>query len=347
MLEAAIYQLDFDEDVGEFVDTTWGELDVRYATIPDVSVLYLNLLYGSEWAIHNVPIRGDGFIGEDYAISVAFDLGVMDGTAIVDPVSYGVSITESPIGSPPEPDGEVVPMDKGVRIRTGFSGEFAYYTTIEDPIWFLSEDYTEAAFHPWDKIVNKDCELYECFAVGVSNSLELLKALHPDEMAMVPDSELTTSSVRQHTGWNQPIMMMGETIPGGSPGGVPDNPMAAWNRKKAWCDMDPNLPISTEIINEKNDIHRMLEAIQNGCDVELVTHFHAVMVTGVIIRADGTYVIEVVDDSKQGEAGGTRVSLIEYDPATGMFSGQEWVQDEIFKSAAENDRPLFMIECVM
>jgi hypothetical protein len=138
----------------------------------------------------------------------------------------------------------------------------------------------------------------------------------------------------------------GETTPGGSPGGLVDDPTASWNRKKAWCDEDPNLPISTEIINEKDDIHRMLEAIQAGCDVELVTHFHSVMITGVIIRTDGSYVMEVVDDGKQGEAGGTRTSLIEYDPATGMFSGQEWVQSEIFKHAADNDRPLFMIECV-
>jgi len=331
LLELA--QIDFELESVLTEDSQQGELLLSYDTIPAEPVQYLNLVFEGEWVMKNLPVRSGGAPGEQHTLSIPFNLGVEDGVEATG-VTYAFEFTTEPLETQPDntelgwvEDGEFV-MDSG---EAGVSLQYTGFTT--DPIWFINHNYTDAAFHPWSSIVNQDCGKNECAPTAISNSLKMLQASNPTAMAGL---DIDIDDMKPRVDCDED----------GSPAGTPTDAGAWWNLKKKWMDDHKDYPVQTDIVADKSKFDDMMQAIRDGKDVELRVPGHVVMVTGIVKLADGSYILEVAHDVKQGDdTKGTKIELIKYDPSTNTFDGSSWIKGKKMSEGGSNGC-LFVVEQV-
>ncbi len=347
-------QSDFDIDDGYHEDTPWGDLELKFDSIPEASYQYLNMKFNGQWIMKNVPLRNAND-PDPYTINIPFELGVPKGTEVTSG-EYAYELTAEPLTSPPSNIVETGIENNLIHLSSGIAGQNITYTEpptgpTTNPIWFLGANIVDGAFHPWGSIVNQDCGNNECAPTAVSNSLKTLKNMHPDEMKDLTDDpksktdDTDIGTMKPVTGWN---------ASGCPSSGDLSSADAWWNKKDTWMSNNDKYPITTEAVDGANALDTVMDAIKNGKDVEMEIPGHVVMVTGIIKLADGTYVLEVAHDSDQNhdagrdgkdDKGGVEITLVKYDPKKNEFSGPAWIQGvKLTGSAAE--KTIFVIESV-
>ncbi|MBN1966432.1 MAG: hypothetical protein JW910_17410, partial [Anaerolineae bacterium] len=333
---AKFSQTDFLLEDVPTIDSEWGELEVTYDASSGNGVQYLNLSLDGEWVMQNVPVR-DPDAGGEVTLVVPFAVtgDPEPGEEWVESF-FDVFVTIEPLAEMPGGNYLCTVGDGQFTMDSGEDGVALVYSgPTTDPLWWINSGYTDAAFHPWGRIVNQDCGKNECAPAAVSNSLKMLKASNPQAMSGLADNDLGTGTMRGACG----------TSAGGSPAGPPDTAGAWWNLKKAWMNARENYPIKTDMVTDKSKMDDIMQAIRDGKDVELRIPGHVMMVTGVVKLADGTYVLEVAHDTNQGAAGGTVIELVKFNPATGKFSGPSWINGVDFTNGTNNGA-MFVVESV-
>lgn len=163
---------------------------------------------------------------------------------------------------------------------------------------------------------NQECGISECVPAAVSNSLKTIG---------VAAGSNDISDARGLVGFN----------PAGG-GGSP----ARWDLTKAAGTAGAPYNLNTTQLDPKGDnaagriqkICQAKDALANGADVEIDSPSHCAMVTRITKTTSGgttKYYIWVAHDTNQGNAGGTKQEVMEYDPATNMFSGGMWFDGNV------------------
>jgi len=348
-------QSDFDVDDGYHQDTPWGDLELKCNPLIESSYQFLNMKFNNQWTIKNLPLRNNDEINDQYIINIPFELGVSKGTMVTS-CEYSYELTTEPVSSAPTTMYEAGIQNNLIHLSTGITGQNITYKDpptgpTTDPIWFLGANIVDSAFHPWGSIVNQDCGNNECVPTAVSNSLKTLKNMHPEDMEDLSDDsdsdtdETDINTMKPVTGWS---------ASGCPSSGDLSSADAWWNKKDSWMSNNDKYPITTEAVDGANALDTVMEAIKDVKDVEMEIPGHAVMVTGIIKLADGTYILEVAHDSDQDhdagrdgedDTGGVEITLVKYDPKKNEFSGPGWIQGvKLTGSAAE--KTIFVIESI-
>ena len=351
--QLSFYQLSFHLDDIVQNNTPWGSMDLVSTSVPNHPILYFNLSVGKTHVIQNMPLLNSAVNGTPNKLWVHFPLGVPNGKK-VDTIKYGYKLSTTPINTPPTVTLSASVMPYTVMMGSGKLCES--WKNVATPgidwIWNLIDDWAD---HPRDKIVNQDCGRLACFPAAISNSLKLLKKLHPKKLDNLTDDanndrdDTDIKKVIQNIDYRQPYflcMIDGEEYWSGGPNGATTtvDPKAPWNQKKKWLDGDPKYPIETTIIDDFSQLDKVLKGLKDKCDVELLMPLHAVMITGMIKLKDGTYLFEYVDDTQQGKPGGTKTSYLSYNSKTKTFFGNPLFEGDKYEGPNKSE-PLFMIEC--
>ena len=335
--KAAFTQTDFTLEDVVTADSEWGELELTYEATSGNGVQYLNLMLEGEWVMQNVPVRDPDTPGQQVTVIVPFAVtgDPPPGENWVESF-FDVSITPDQQTEMPGGNYLCTAGDTDYTMDSGEDGETLTYTgPTTDPLWWINSNFTDAAFHPWGKIVNQECGKGECAPAAVSNSLKMLKDSNADDMSGLSDSDIGIGTMKGATNWGT----------GGAPAGAPNTSTAWWNKKKAWMNARNNYPIKTEMVTDKTKLDDIIQAIRDGKDVELRVPGHVAMVTGCVKLADGTYVLEVAHDTSQGKDGGTKVELVKFDPSTGKLTGGTWINGKNFTTGSNNGA-MFVVESV-
>jgi hypothetical protein len=270
-------------------------------------VLYFNLNINGSWQVENIPVLSvDGPISQ--RVTHSFSLGVSPGVQ-VGSVNAGFSLTADTLTSMPPATGQVPVGDRTIIEYSGIQGQTLTYSQAAP----LLGGGGDGAKHTNEGVPNQECGTLECGPAAVSNSLKFLKAKHN---LNIPDADITIDKMKQATGWTA----------GGCPVG--------WFNTKNTYMQNNNIPITT---TSTNNIADVITALDNNCDVELDATRHIAAIVGVQKLKDGKYAVTVAHDTKQNEAGGTIQETGTYDPATGVFTGITWVNNDTICG--------FVIEC--
>jgi hypothetical protein len=278
---------------------------------------YFNLVVNDEWVVRNFPLPPLAAVGDTAQIDVPINLGVPDGTAM--PFFNYVAEMDSLYLSA-APSGTYLGATTETTWNIG-SGEDGMPLTYPGPppadVWQPGVP-TGGEYHPPDSAVNQDCGENECAPAAISNSLKTLKKLHPTDMAGLSDDpgsatdDTDIDTMKPATGWDAT----------GAPVGAANDPGAWWNLKAAWMDADADYPIDTTVSTDPSDV---VDAINNGADVELRVSGHVVMVVGATQLPNGDVIFIVAHDTDQGSSpghdGGTVIEPVYCDAATGTLYG--------------------------
>jgi hypothetical protein len=318
--------------------TAWARAHLFYRSAPDVGFRYLNLTVDDIPVFRDLPLRSGETSGLLIDFNLWFPLGVTEGTR-VDSLDYVCSLTDHPLVGAPDKPKSPPPGKKPAKVDLT---EIAVATVIfkdkivkfkgpqeeDDRQWYpYGPDIKASAFHGWTTFANQECDRGECFPAAVSNSLKMLKDLHPKTMKEVTDDPKSTSDetdIKRIKVWTHTRSAFGSgeySSDGGMPSGRTNDPEAGWNLLKAVFDSRTHIPIETELVDDPKKLKRILELIKDKQDCELIANSHAVMITGVIELRDGSYLFEVADDTEQGKPGGTHVQLLHYNPVKNQFRG--------------------------
>ncbi len=324
-------------------DSAWGSQVVDHLSTGDLQ--YFNLSIGGTWAVQNLPIPPFAPFGIAQSITTRFNLGVAEGTP-AGAMQSGFSLSPTALPEAPEEVTMSNIGDEGYNMVSGEPGASILHSPPpEEPIdWFIVPITGWAAI-PAAAIANQDCGDGECAPTAVSNSLKMLKNLHPTEMDGLSDDAGSTTddtdidTMKPVTGWDADPPPGAPGIPVGGDYADPD---AWWNLKCSWMDSNTNYPISTSTITDPANIADILDALNNGEDVELRVPGHVVMVVGAIQYANGDYVLYVAHDTDQENDGGTVIEPIYFDAGTNTFSGPPWADGY----ELGNGQALFVVESV-
>ena len=108
--------------------------------------------------------------------------------------------------------------------------------------------------------------------------------------------------------------------------------------KMAWFPSG-EIAVTSEELN-RLDMGLVLEAICQGCDVEISIGSHCVAVTGIQKLADGNYSLDMTHDEGQGLIGGQTTETVTYDNVFGVFHGAPWCENKVPKVTSTFSNPL-------
>ena len=306
----------------------FGELKLDFTASADM--YYFNFVLDGVWEIRNMPIPSLEPDGTDESRLIRFDYnGLLAGEDLYEiPYAYELG-TEVLTTAPTEEETSIIDP-ANFTVGVGEAGEtlISPVTTLALGDW-LPFTIVDVACHDGANIVNQEAGENECAPAAISNSLMLLQNEHPLGMAGL---DIGIDDMKPATGWNA----------GGAPAGTPEAAGAWWNLKAQYM-IDNGYPVTTEI-KTKDKFSEIVDDIKAGKDVEMRVPGHVVMVTCVVVLANGDMIIWVAHDADQDDPnGGTTIEPIYYDASEGTFHGSFWVEGETAATPGNNG-VLFVVE---
>jgi hypothetical protein len=300
VLDIQFYQMDFKFDGTLYENTDWGSVDLFY--VGQEPIMYFNLVVNGAWQVQNIPVLSSEGTNVDQIMTYYFDLGNEVGNEVTS-VSYGYDFTDDILTSiPPEPYTAPVVSDI-VILNAGSDGEMPDLSEAKP---LIGAKATTPEKHSHSNFPNQECGSKECAPAAVSNSLKFLNTKHNLGLT---DAQTSIATMKTAVGF--------KTGKG--------SPLDTWWENKKKYMKDNNYPIVTRKIT---DISKLAAEIDAGQDVEIQESWikngnrtgHTTALKGITKMADGNYSLEIVDDRKQGQTGGTdKPRTYTYNPATGKF----------------------------
>ncbi len=288
-------QLSFLLDGTRTENTAWGQVQAHFPNPDGLEVMYFNMQVGDLWAIQNLPVQPTTLQPDSFFdVFTDLDLGVPAGQSVPQ-VSVFPFLSPEPLSSLPPVLFDCPVMRERLVLDSGLDG---FPAELFPPAPQVGTRASGAALLPsYNRSdFNQDVGLNECVPGAASNSLKYLDANSTRDLSAVT----AISTMKTATGW--------------AAGGCGVD----WAERKNKFMTDGNHPITTE---NTESFETALEAIKAGKDVELTGGWHAAMVVGIVKMENGNYSVQVAHDTKQGEAEGTKVETIIYNPTTKKFSG--------------------------
>jgi antitoxin (DNA-binding transcriptional repressor) of toxin-antitoxin stability system len=282
--------------------TEWGAATVQFVGTSD-PVLYANLVVNGDWQVQNVPMLSTN--GPGVPVTTTFDVALGPDGVPVNALTYAFALTREPA------DGMPV---GGVGTPVGHSNANLKACVAGGPIGPRAKPAPQVkppAAKPVDQATNADfpnqeAGVNECGPVATSNSLQWLKKKNKLE---VKDADISIDALKKVEGF-------------GPKTGVPLD----WYKKKAAYLKDKKVPVATTALAT---LDQVLAAMKKGCDVEMTVAgqpmSHLVAVSGITKMSDGSFVMQLTHDLKQGQDGGTVTNNVTWDPRTRQFTGAAWI----------------------
>jgi hypothetical protein len=302
-VELRFYQLDIDFGGRPIRFSDWGS--VRLGFLGRGPVLYFNLSLRGLWAVRNVPVLSREGAGVRQDTWFSFPLGNAAGTRVRS-VCYGCTLSGRPSEEAPDSDKEAKVRARLYRLREGTRGpgRGGIRVTGAAPL--------EGGEADGPKVVHKDfpnqpCGNNECVPTAISNSL---KFLNKENKLGIPDDDISIGGLKGPTKWKA-----GVGRKGGCPAGW-QNGKRDYVKKKKW-------PIETGVVNDPDDYgSEIFDAVQRGCDVEIIANHHCVAVTGAQKLKNGKYSLDLSHDPKQqNKADDPVTETATYDPHSNTAVG--------------------------
>lgn len=290
------FQADFNLNGELSPDSSWGSVLLTYTGSEEL--LYFNLVVNGTYVLQNIPILSELGPGKPHGAIVRFGLGIPEGTD-VSTLTYAFSLgTEVAGAAPSMPLNAAVAAENVVLYDGFFNAGDTKNSPAPAPLRIEGDTATTAEFHGV-KFPNQECGINECCPAAVSNSLQFLRERHHLDLA---DEDIDMNAMKAATGWE-----------------------FGCDKTTWWMSKDEVMRekgIDTKRIDTFDEI---FQEIKDGHDVELIMKGHAVVVTGLVLMANGKYMVQLVHDAAQGEPGGQKwPEHIEYNPTTGEFEGAYW-----------------------
>jgi len=282
-------------------NTEWGSVNVIF--IGQEPIMYFNLAVNGSWQVQNIPVLSDCGVGVIQNMTYYFDLGTERG-ADVTSLSYDYAFTSDILGTMPGGSNPASVGDDYIALWAGFEGLMPELAPAEPLVGgkVVSEK------HSQDPKPNQECDPGECVPTAVSNSLKFL--YDHNLMPLSDEQPISIAAMKTATGFKA--------------GKVPRN----WWEVKDKYMKDHKYPITTRKTTDMSDIEKQID---NGQDVEIQEYWvnestgekvgHLSRLVGIVKEEDGTYGMDVADDTMQGEKGGCITHSRTYDPATGDLKG--------------------------
>ncbi len=308
--------------------SNYGEIKLDYTASEDM--YYFNFVSEGVWKIKNMPVPSLGDNGDDETATVRFQFDDLLPGEALEEIEYSWEFGLLPLeAAPADIETSIIDPEEFI-VGTGEAATplLSPASTVSVFDW-LPFGIADIACHPAANIVNQEAGDNECAPTAISNSLKLLQNANPTGMAGL---DIDIDDMKPATGWTA----------GGAPAGNPEDAGAWWNLKKQYM-IDNGYPVTTEI-KTKDDFGEIVDDIRAGKDVEMRVPGHVVMVTCVIVLANGDMIFWVAHDTDQDDdTKGTTVEPIYYDASEGTFHGSFWVEG---KTAATpgNAGCLFVVE---
>jgi hypothetical protein len=233
-----------------------------------------------------------GFMG-DSSPSVQFRWPIPEGIPI-DLVEYGILITPEPIEDPAFPIDQIAPVQFSAYHAGGFEGGGSGMSALPfiigpwigphiPPVIPIRGSWT---WLPGDLIDTVDEDINGCAPASAARSIEYMGWTFGFPTDSADD---IYDDLRGDMGTDATGTSVGNFLTG----------------KQAYTDRE-GLPIDTKQVFGMAGIGEVMDAIDNGCDVEIMIAWeggggHAAMITSVIQLSDGSYIITYVDDPEQGD----------------------------------------------
>ena len=294
--ELRFKQIDFQIEGTSIPNSSWGDCFLTFTGSEDV--MYFNLKVNGNWVVQDVPVPSGAGVGNRQTVGFNFDLGVPSGINVTN-LNYVYSLTSHTLWAPPTgtPVSATV-GDERVRMNSGIKGATIPTPGIA-PLIMGSDALLLAIARA--TFTNQECpNVGECVPTAVSNSLKYLNDLNGLGLT---DAQTSIGTMKTATGYD----------PSPPPGCYSNWPTTKDNYMQA-----NGYPINTTTTTNWDDV---VNAVNNGADVELRSPTHCAAVTGATKNADGTYTFTVSHDTDQGNAGGCKTETVTFDPATGKYTG--------------------------
>ncbi len=299
----------FNDGATVFNDTQWGAAEFSFTGVSG-DVRYFNLWVdgvSNPWQVQNVPIQSLEGPGVDDLVTYYFDLqGLGAGDAVSGHYAFTTELQSS------APSGivfnSVVGSDSWI-MNAGLYGDIGP-AQMPFELAFPGPKIGGEVMDPTQKHVNQgfpnqEAGKNECVPAAVSNSLQFLNA--KKGLGLI-DAQMSIATMKAATGWDEDGC-----------------PLDSWYSTKDQYMQTHNYGVTTRKIT---DISALVAEIDDNQDIELIQSWtdasgnksaHAVAVVGIAKLADGRYSLTIVDDTKQGEAGGLSKREYIIDPATGAI----------------------------
>jgi hypothetical protein len=301
VLNLLFYQMDFKFDSTLYEYTDWGAVKLYF--VGQEPIMYFNLVVNGAWQVQNIPVLSSEGTDVDQVMTYYFDLGCDVGD-IITSVTFGYDFTDDILTVMP-PELYTAPVANDIVILSaGADGQMPPLAGAKPLVGARA---AEANKHAHSNFPNQECGSKECVPAAVSNSLKFLNTKHKLGLT---DAQTSIATAKTAVGF----------IAGRG------SPLDTWWETKKKYMKDNNYPIITRKIT---DISKLAAEIDAGQDVEITESWvvggkrtgHTTALKGITKLADGNYSLEIIDDRKQGEAGGIdspRTYI--YNPATGNFT---------------------------
>lgn len=308
--EVNFSQIDFYLDGVPTLNSDWGYVEFTF-TGQD-PIMYFNLAVNGTWQVQNIPVLSGRGVGVEQNMTYYFDLGVESGTDVIS-LNYDYTFTSDILDTMPGGSTPASVGDDSVKLWAGFEGGSMPELTAAKPL--VGGEVSSSKKYAHKNFPNQECGEKECAPAAVSNSLKFLNEKH--KLGMTDDQINITAmkkAVGFETGWGASLDTW-------------------WQTKKEYMD-DPknNYPITTEKIT---NISELAAHINSGQDVEIQQSWlywnkteekrkrtgHTTCLIGIAKLENGNYSLDVSDDRKQNELGGTdKPMTYTYNPTTGNFT---------------------------
>ncbi len=296
VLDLQFCQMDFNFDGTVYENTDWGSVDLIY--VGQEPILYFNLAVNGEWQIQNIPIISGRGVNVDQVMTYYFDLGNEVGEEVTE-ITYGYAITEDILLSMPTETHTAIAADDYIIMSSGFGGEMPDLAEAQP---LVGGKAASTVKHAHKNFPNQEAGKNECAPAAVSNSLKFLNTKYKLGLT---DAQTSIAEMKKATKWNNGCALN------------------FWEDKKKYME-DNNYPITTRKMTNMDDIIKELDA---GQDIEIIESWndgksaHATCLTGATKLENGKYTLEVVDDTKPDELGGTsNPRTYKYDENTGKIN---------------------------
>ncbi|EMR75049.1 hypothetical protein MBGDF03_00089 [Thermoplasmatales archaeon SCGC AB-540-F20] len=300
VLDLQFYQMDFNFDGTVYEDTDWGAVDLFF--VGQEPIMYFNLAVNGEWQIQNIPVLSAQGVDVDQTMTYYFDLGNEVGEVVTD-IVYGYEFTEDILQSKPDEFYTTPVEDDYVELWAGSEGEMPDLAEAKP---LDGDEVSSTKKHAHENFPNQECGKKECAPAAVSNSLKFLNTKYKlgltDEQTSINEMK---EAVDFEEGKGSPLDKW-------------------WEEKKEYME-DEEYPITTRKIT---DMDKLIKEIDAGQDVEITESWikngkrtgHVTCLIGITKLKNGNYALDVVDDRKQGQAGGTnKPRTYIYNPKTGKI----------------------------
>lgn len=297
VLELRFYQMNFNFDGTIYEDTDWGSVDLLY--VGQDPIMYFNLALNGEWQIQNIPVLSHQGVDVDQYMTYYFDLGNEMGEE-VNSIGYGYAFTEDIILSKPDEFYTAPVEDDLVELSSGIQG--VEMPDLIDAKKLVGDEVSSTKKHAHKNFPNQECGKNECAPAAVSNSLKFLNQKYKLGLT---DAQTSIAEMKKATKWKNGCGIK------------------FWEDKKKYME-DNNYSITTR---KMTDMDKIIEELDAGQDIEIIETWnngksgHATCLIGATKLKNGKYSLDVSDDRKQGQAGGTnKPRTYLYDPKTGNIN---------------------------